>query len=1007
MPLRPWFGTIAAMATFDEIKAQIREHRGPPLRVLGPPGTGKTTCLIERYRALSAEGDVVALSYTRRNVESLTAAVVAANSARLGRSPVSSYHELALEVMSAAPQRLRLLGEMEELVLLDQVLEKVSAQLRSDYQSIYRSDAFHRAVLGVIHTLLRNNVTDADLDRLRDSATAARFQDILAACGEFTAQLRERGLMTYHDVAWRATEVVARDPQLNPWLGVRAVLIDDFGDVDPGQYALVKTLAPPGGRAVVDVFADPTGARFGYRGTSDRFVHHDFPRDFNPTDVILPMRAATAQNLGDVLDRLLGETLPESLRDSWREVEDDGAQAVPLFLAVAEDELAEVGHVAACVAEAIMTGACRPDDIAIVVRDKGRYESPLATACYQHGLVLDSGVRAGGVLEDFLVTLLQLVRAGHAGGERHDDTQVRSMVRSPLFRSLTEVCGERFDDIEPTHPFGMVQRCLSAIRREYAGNNDSFRMASFLSEVVQPCLAERAGMDGDAARLLLTQVNEAWACYDGMQRRTGGRADLRQFLRVSDVLTGGPIAPPGVVGRVGMYSVTEIAGRTFPVVFVLGCSELLFPAPDTREAYIPYALLQSACERALPDRGIRFDRARTRDRHLQNEYALMLTALTRADRQLNLSAPRKFKGDRFPAPSHILERLPERTGKSEVTRKIAPHLDFIRGLTAETRGQDAPATELLGAVGPELRAWTQPRIAPVTFALEQTSLSSHSLTSYTTCERRYFYQYVLKLREDESLPAAVGSLFHKLMELLVEEFPDRDRRRAAIESEASLTAHIARLPLQEQALGGLVADSLRHHLAQMARGLARLESQREGVFQAARVEEKLVVVHKGFEFRGRLDRLDAYDDGALVTIDYKTGETAKTGKTVLKNVLPSCSDPQKRLWQPPLYSRGVEQGGGKRPGAFVYYAIKPEAEAFSVGLFIEGEDAGKPPSLSDNDKKRFDELTAFQLEECLDDAAKVAGELFADRAGFPRTDEMDRCRMCSFARVCERKVQWN
>ena len=86
-----------------EIANRVIEHGDAHMRVLGPPGSGKTSLLIERFRRLSERAgrdDAVAvITYTRENSHRLTAALLESGSSRFGRSPVFTYHQLALHVL--------------------------------------------------------------------------------------------------------------------------------------------------------------------------------------------------------------------------------------------------------------------------------------------------------------------------------------------------------------------------------------------------------------------------------------------------------------------------------------------------------------------------------------------------------------------------------------------------------------------------------------------------------------------------------------------------------------------------------------------------------------------------------------------------------------------------------------------------------------------------------------------------------------------------------------------
>src|SRR5207248_1371973 len=62
---------VAAPVTLDPAQARVAAHRGGPLLVLGGPGTGKTTTLVESVAARVAEGvqpdRILVLTFGRRS----------------------------------------------------------------------------------------------------------------------------------------------------------------------------------------------------------------------------------------------------------------------------------------------------------------------------------------------------------------------------------------------------------------------------------------------------------------------------------------------------------------------------------------------------------------------------------------------------------------------------------------------------------------------------------------------------------------------------------------------------------------------------------------------------------------------------------------------------------------------------------------------------------------------------------------------------------------------------
>ncbi len=279
-------------------------------RVLGPPASGKTTLLVERYRALVQRGHQPGvIAFGRAQQDRLLDAILPPGTAILGASPVTTHALLASSILSAAnPSRLRTLRDVDELIVLGRLLRREPDLLTSDLASIAGSTTLLRDVLEVVHVLAQQGLTAADARRCVQHCGNARARDVLLVFAEYTEACAERGVTTFYDAAWRAAERYEAGGIPSPLADFDVVLIDDFQDLDPGQFHLLMKLAAPDGGTSVEVFGDPTGPRFSFRGTTDWFLSEVFPRVYKPAELALAPAAASDAALADVVESLIAMT---------------------------------------------------------------------------------------------------------------------------------------------------------------------------------------------------------------------------------------------------------------------------------------------------------------------------------------------------------------------------------------------------------------------------------------------------------------------------------------------------------------------------------------------------------------------------------------------------------------------------------------------------------------------------------------------------------------------------
>lgn len=280
----------------DEDQQRVVDHPGGPLLVLAGPGTGKTTTLVEaivdRIETRGADpSQVLALTFSRKAAEQLRDRVTA----RLGRtisSPVAAtFHSFAYGLIRAhspaalydAP--LRLLSAPEADVVLRELLtdRPESVTWPDHLRRAVGTRGFSREVQAVLARAREQGLDPAELSALGDEHDAPE----LVAAGRFLDQyltiLDNLGVTDYADLIRRAgIEAEAHRDELRARL--RHVFVDEYQDTDPGQVALLRTLAGDG--RDLTVVGDPHQSIYGFRGADVRGIL-DFPAQF-------PTRAGAA-----------------------------------------------------------------------------------------------------------------------------------------------------------------------------------------------------------------------------------------------------------------------------------------------------------------------------------------------------------------------------------------------------------------------------------------------------------------------------------------------------------------------------------------------------------------------------------------------------------------------------------------------------------------------------------------------------------------------------------------
>ncbi len=292
-------------------------------------------------------------------------------------------------------------------------------------------------------------------------------------------------------------------------------------------------------------------------------------------------------------------------------------------------------------------------------------------------------------------------------------------------------------------------------------------------------------------------------------------------------------------------------------------------------------------------------------------------------------------------------------------------------------------------------------------------LSPTALETYAACPRKYLFQRVLRLGEDER-PERIdeitardrGTLVHRVLERFIADAiaddavptPDQPwpvERRAHV---FDLLAREIKLAENRGVTGGAVKTALLHRslIDEMHRFLDRddeLRSERRSTpvavefsfgFETSPALEGLLP-DRPMHLRGSVDRVDVTEDDGLLVIDYKGGSDRP-----FRGMEANPLDDGRRL-QLPLYARAVAERlarHGRRTG--LYWLTKMDSIKEMV----------------------LDEKLEADLEDAVGAALDgIGGGVFpgvpGDVVGWPRLS-FENCKYCDFDRICptDRQSEW-
>ncbi|MCG5442486.1 ATP-dependent helicase [Micromonospora sp. NIE79] len=290
----------------DPMQAEVVGHTDGPMLVLGGPGTGKTSTLVEAVAARVTEGvdpeRILVLTFGRRGATALRQRIearIAQDGHRVLREPlVRTFPAYAFGLLRrAAAERgepsPRLLTGPEQDLIIRELLDVVGEEPEDDpvgWPTDLRPALRTRAFAGQLRDLLmraaERGVGPVDLARLGDKLGRADWPAAARFLREYVAVLALRDVSNRGSIAYDPAELVRAatgllrdDEELLAAERRRLayVYLDELADTDPAQLELLSVIAG-GGKSLV-AFADPDSSTYAFRGADPAGVA-TFPHRF-------------------------------------------------------------------------------------------------------------------------------------------------------------------------------------------------------------------------------------------------------------------------------------------------------------------------------------------------------------------------------------------------------------------------------------------------------------------------------------------------------------------------------------------------------------------------------------------------------------------------------------------------------------------------------------------------------------------------------------------------------
>ncbi len=581
----------------NEQQRQAVEHPEGPLLVVAGPGTGKTRTLTVRIAHLIkrkgvSPDNILALTFTRKAAREMQQRLHTILNDDHHLPLTATFHSLCYKLLNdLKPQEtFAIIDDDDRKEMMREAIKTVKHHkievLQTPKQLLTQIIAAKQQILGPDEMTPSNKVTAAD------RALAEVYHS-------YQTLLSTQGLYDYEDLIFNVVELLENDAHILQKYRRRFpyVFVDEYQDLNHGQYRIVKALAPPDENGPnLCVIGDPDQSIYGFRGADVHYFKRfkdDYP---DTTEIHLTRNYRSTETILDASFYVIRDhRLHSSDTRTYSQI--DGVKTISILEAASGK--AEARAIASVigqlvggsgfhsvdtgqVADANLDAANSYADFAVLVRTHYQLNI-IADVFDQKGVPFQIASRKTSLKSWGLAELISLLSVVEGFGSDLDLNVCLSLLTGGLNNKTTE----QFKSWCTANKFSQLNGLVNAKRFPVPGlSRDQQQKLIDFSEALGVIKNETAAMTIakklqhlSQIRQLSTLVNtepQSREAFSNLLNLSNDFDDMAAFLAAA-ALQSDTDAYSSRAEKVALMTLHAAKGLEFPVVFIAGCEDELIP----------------------------------------------------------------------------------------------------------------------------------------------------------------------------------------------------------------------------------------------------------------------------------------------------------------------------------------------------------------------------------------------------------------------------------------------
>lgn len=614
-------------------------HRGAPLLVVAGAGSGKTRVLTRRIAHLIETGDaqpeeILAITFTNKAALEMRNRVLELVGPRARSMQVSTFHSACVRILRRDGAAL---GLSSSFTIYDQADSLRLITLIIKDLDINTKFFQPRAMQAQISNLKNELVDYEDFSKLAEDEGPRRT--LATIYREYQQRLNRSNAVDFDDLIGHTVALLQTNPGIREFYRrkYRHVLVDEYQDTNTAQYVLVRELVGTVKEAVspaqLCVVGDADQSIYAFRGATIRNIQ-DFEKDYpDAKTIVLEQNYRSTQNILTAANAVISKNPERKPKRLWTQAGDGDL----IGFYIADDEHDEARFIVNEIKQ-LADFDLKYSDVAVFYRTNAQ-----SRAIEEVFIRSDIPYRVVGGLKFYeraeikdALAYLKLI------SNPADDISLRRIINVPR-RGIGDKAESQLGDyalkrsISMFEALGQAAQIPGLTARAQASMAEFHQLISDLvvlveggtgAAVILQAILEQTGYSAELAQSgdpqdevrleNLAELEAVAADYDQSEDAAG----LTGFLERTSLVADSDEIPDDEAGLVTLMTLHTAKGLEFPVVFLTGMEDGIFPHIRS---------LGNATE-------------------LQEERRLAYVGLTRAMQRLYLS--RAIRRSAWGAPQH-------------------------------------------------------------------------------------------------------------------------------------------------------------------------------------------------------------------------------------------------------------------------------------------------------------------------------------------------------------------